>query len=403
MIVSSCSSHTLYNIQDILNRCPNGVPYPLTFASYQSIISCPELSIPPKPSPAVDVDLMEGISSPIAHDHDDLFGVPTLQDLGFEHEGSGHCTKWPGGESEALVRLDRHLHHKAWVATFGVPKLTPNSLMNKSQNGLSPYLRFGCLSSRLFYHRLSELYQKMKNSQAPASLFGQLLWRDYFYTISTNNPNFDKMKDNPICLEIKWRESPEALAKWAEGRTGFPLIDAIQTQLRAEGWIHQIARHATISFLTRGILWISWEEGMKVFDELLLDADWSVNAGTWLWMSYSSFFEAINHVYDPVSFGRKLDPNGDYIRKYIPVLRNIPNQFIHEPWKAPLPVQQRANCIIGQHYPVPMVDHVLAAKDNREKMISILTFVSNFGLKDDPHQSSNRIIRSLTKVTSLPT
>lgn len=205
------------------------------------------------------------------------------------------------------------------------------------------------------------------------------------------------MKDNPICLEIKWRESPEGVAKWAEGRTGFPLIDAIQTQLRVEGWIHQVARHATISFLTRGVLWISWEEGMKVFDELLLDADWSVNAGTCLWMSFSSFFKTINHLYDPVSFGRKLDPDGEYIRKYIPVLRNIPDQFIHEPWTAPLPVQQRANCVIGQHYPAPMIDHVLAAKDNREKILSILSFVSNFGQKDNRRHSSNRIIESLTK------
>ena len=86
------------------------------------------------------------------------------------------------------------------------------------------------------------------------------------------------------------------------------------TQLREEGWIHHLARHAVACFLTRGDLWVSWEEGLKVFDELLLDADWSVNAGTWLWLSCSSFFQQFFHCYCPVRFGRKADANGDFIR-----------------------------------------------------------------------------------------
>ena len=103
-----------------------------------------------------------------------------------------------------------------------------------------------------------------KNSSPPLSLYGQLLWREFFYTAATNNPRFDKMEGNPICVQIPWDKNPEALAKWAEGRTGFPWIDAIMTQLRQEGWIHHLARHAVACFLTRGDLWISWEEGMKV-------------------------------------------------------------------------------------------------------------------------------------------
>lgn len=93
------------------------------------------------------------------------------------------------------------------------------------------------------------------------------------------------------------------------------------TQLREEGWIHQLARHAVACFLTRGDLWLSWEEGVKVFEDLLLDADWSVNAGMWMWLSSSSFFQQFFHCFCPVRFGRKADPNGDYIRKYLPVLK----------------------------------------------------------------------------------
>ena len=96
------------------------------------------------------------------------------------------------------------------------------------------------------------------------STFGQLLWREFFYTSATKNPNFDRMVGNPICVQIPWDDNPEALAKWATGKTGFPWIDAIMTQLREEGWIHHLARHSVACFLTRGHLWISWEEGMKV-------------------------------------------------------------------------------------------------------------------------------------------
>ncbi len=111
---------------------------------------------------------------------------------------------------------------------------------------------------------LLQPHKVKKNSSPPLSLYGQLLWREFFYTAATNNPCFDKMESNPICVQIPWDRNPEALAKWAEGRTGFPWIDAIMTQLRQEGWIHHLARHAVACFLTRGDLWIGWEEGMKV-------------------------------------------------------------------------------------------------------------------------------------------
>lgn len=106
--------------------------------------------------------------------------------------------------------------------------------------------------------------QVKRNSTPPLSLFGQLLWREFFYTAATNNPRFDRMEGNPICIQIPWDRNPEALAKWAEGKTGFPWIDAIMAQLRQEGWIHHLARHAVACFLTRGDLWVSWESGVRV-------------------------------------------------------------------------------------------------------------------------------------------
>ncbi|CAB0011252.1 unnamed protein product [Nesidiocoris tenuis] len=304
-------AHTLYKLESIIEK--NNGKAPLTYHQFQGIIS----SMDPPPLP----------ESPVS--------LATIEN--------------------------------AWVASFGRPKMTPQSLL-ASQTGLSPYLRFGCLSTRLFYYQLNDLYRKIKRAVPPLSLHGQILWREFFYCAATRNPNFDRMIGNPICVQVPWDKNPEALAKWANGQTGFPWIDAIMTQLREEGWIHHLARHAVACFLTRGDLWISWEEGMKVFDELLLDADWSVNAGMWMWLSCSSFFQQFFHCYCPVRFGRKADPNGDYIRRYLPVLKNMPTKYIHEPWSCPESVQKAAKCIIGVDYAVPMLNHSVVAKHNIERM-----------------------------------
>nr|XP_055023356.1 cryptochrome circadian regulator 3a isoform X2 [Misgurnus anguillicaudatus]XP_055023357.1 cryptochrome circadian regulator 3a isoform X2 [Misgurnus anguillicaudatus] len=366
-------SHTLYNLDKIIEL--NGGQPPLTYKRFQTLIS--RMDPPEMPEETLSNAMMGCCVTPVSEDHGDKYGVPSLEELGFDIEGLPSAV-WPGGETEALTRIERHLERKAWVANFERPRMNANSLL-ASPTGLSPYLRFGCLSCRLFYFKLTDLYRKVKKtSTPPLSLYGQLLWREFFYTAATTNPRFDKMEGNPICVRIPWDKNPEALAKWAEAKTGFPWIDAIMTQLRQEGWIHHLARHAVACFLTRGDLWISWEEGMKVFEELLLDADWSVNAGSWMWLSCSSFFQQFFHCYCPVGFGRRTDPNGDFIRRYLPILRGFPAKYIYDPWNAPDCVQAAAKCIIGVHYPKPMVNHAEASRLNIERMKQIYQQLSRY-------------------------
>ena len=171
-----------------------------------------------------------------------------------------------------------------------------------------------------------------------------------------------------MCRQIPWSNDPSFLAAWEEGRTGYPWIDAIMTQLRTEGWMHHLARHSVACFLTRGDLWCSWEAGKDVFDKLLIDADWAINSGNWMWLSASAFFSQYFRVYSPITFGKQYDKNGDYIRKYIPALKDMPAKYIYEPWTAPKAVQEKANCIIGKDYPLPIVDHAVVSKANMEKM-----------------------------------
>ncbi|KAK1161757.1 cryptochrome-2 [Acipenser oxyrinchus oxyrinchus] len=367
------NSHTLYNLDRIIELNKNSPP--LTYKRFQAIIS--RLELPKKPVGTVTGEQMERCRTGITENHDEHYGVPSLEELGFKTASLGPA-KWKGGETEALRRMDKHLERKAWVESFERPRIDVNSLIG-SQTGLSPYLRFGCLSCREFYYRLLELYKKVKKSNSPPlSLYGQLLWREFFYTAATNNPKFDRMQGNPICVQIPWDRNPEALAKWAEGCTGYPWIDAIMTQLRQEGWIHHLARHAVACFLTRGDLWISWESGMRVFEELLLDADFSVNAGSWMWLSCSAFFQQFFHCYCPVGFGKRTDPSGDYIRRYIPKLKKYPNKYIHEPWNAPESVQKAARCIVGVDYPKPMIKHAEASRLNIERMKQIYQQLSHY-------------------------
>nr|AWY11211.1 6-4 photolyase [Tritonia tetraquetra] len=355
-------SHTLFEPQRVIKV--NGGSAPLTYQRFQTIAS--KLGPPPKPLDAPTLESLLGCKTLISDNHEKEFGVPTLTELGKDPKSCGPLL-YPGGEKEALERMERQLKKTNWICSFEKPQTSPNSL-TPSTTVLSPYLKFGCLSSRLFYHQLADMYKGKKHSQPPVSLHGQLLWREFFYTVASVTPNFDKMEGNPVCRQIPWQSNPDHLEKWANGQTGFPFIDAIMRQLRQEGWIHHLARHAVACFLTRGDLWISWEEGMTVFEELLLDADWSLNAANWMWLSASAFFHQYFRVYSPIAFGKKTDPNGDYIRKYVPEVKKFPSKYIFEPWTAPLSMQQTAGCVLGKDYPKPLVDHSVASKANISKM-----------------------------------
>ncbi|XP_065099240.1 cryptochrome circadian regulator 4 isoform X2 [Paramisgurnus dabryanus] len=393
----TCVSHTLYDVRRIIKA--NGGSPPLTYKKFLHVLSV--LGEPEKPVREITAEDFLRCLTPPDPDHERQFGIPSLEDLGLQVPSE---VLWPGGETHALKRLQQHLQSQGWVANFSKPRTVPNSLL-PSTTGLSPYISLGCLSVRTFYHRLTSIYAQ-----------GQVLWREFFYTVASATPNFTRMQGNPICLQIDWKHEPEALEKWRTAQTGFPWIDAIMTQLREEGWIHHLARHAVACFLTRGDLGISWEEGMKVFEEQLLDADYSVNAGNWMWLSASAFFHKYTRIFCPVRFGRRTDPDGQYLRKYLPVLKNFPSQYIYEPWKAPEDIQISGGCVIGtkthncpmqyicyiynnelcvcagKDYPHPMVCHLEVSQKNLALMRQIHTEQQNTAqltrdVSDDPMEA----------------
>lgn len=307
------------------------------------------------------------------------FTLPEVTDFGYEIPDR-HPFIY-GGEQIALSILRDYCRNEGRVVRFEKPKTSPaQTTPSASTTSLSPYLYFGCISPRTFLHHvraIQELHVKAL-SATPVSLDGQLLWREFFHCHGRANPYFDKMEESPTCLQIDWRwhtipEKEEAMTEddklarsqfkaWSEGQTGFPWIDAIMIQLKIEGWMHHLARHSVACFLTRGDLYISWVRGLEVFQERLIDHDWSINAGNWLWLSSSYFFSAYFRVYSPSTFGKKWDPEGLFIRKYVPALSKMPVKYIYEPWKAPMTVQHAAGCLIGKDYPFPIVDHKIAMR-----------------------------------------
>eukprot|EP00522_Entomoneis_paludosa_P003287 CAMPEP_0172468758 /NCGR_PEP_ID=MMETSP1065-20121228/62036_1 /TAXON_ID=265537 /ORGANISM="Amphiprora paludosa, Strain CCMP125" /LENGTH=287 /DNA_ID=CAMNT_0013226217 /DNA_START=20 /DNA_END=883 /DNA_ORIENTATION=+ len=263
-----------------------------------------------------------------------------------------------------------------WVASFEKPKTSCTTVGdNMSTTVLSPYMSLGCLSPRMFWWKVSDAYKRasVSPSKPPVSLHGQLLWRDFnnlmAHCANQETPgSWGKMKGNKYCRDIPWGNDEKLLKAWKGGQTGYPWIDACMAQLRNEGWIHHLGRHAVACFLTRGDLWQHWEKGAEHFESQLLDADYALNGFNWLWLSCSGFFYQYFRCYSPIAFQKKNDKHGVYIRKHLPVLKDLPEKFIYEPWEAPKPVLKKAGVILGQNYPFPVVEHGPTSKTNMAQM-----------------------------------
>ena len=359
--------HTLYD-PDYLLKLSEGAA-PLTMTGFLNIIALagPPLKPVAAPStvPGPPTDIYCG----------DIFEtIPTLSDLkSYGYNPLDKTTKFVAGEKEAFRRMEKFLAQRQRVATFDKPKTNPTSL-EPDTTALSPYISRGSLSTRYFHSKILEALGECNDSTRPilkGSLEGQLYWREMAYLIGYSTPNFNQMVGNPVCKQIPWLEGKEAkllLHKWEMGKTGYPAIDAAMNQLRIDGWVHHLGRHLVACFLTRGDLWVHWELGRDIFNRYLLDSDWSITNFSWHWLSCSAFFHQYFRCYGPTTFFKRTDQTGAYVRKFVPILKNYPENYIYEPWKAPIEVQEAAGCIIGKDYPMPVVDHDVESKRNMGKM-----------------------------------
>lgn len=343
------------------------------------------------------------------------FAIPTIEELGLKKPTTPHR----GGESIALDALDKIIANEDYTATFEKPKTAPTQFEPQATTLLSPHLHFGSLSCREFYWRVQDVVTNYKGtaSKPPTSLTGQLLFRDmYFGAQASLGYSFGQTVGNPQCRFIPWHlpsvvdpstklitgeyqiddpKAEEHFRRWRNGNTGFPWIDALMRQLKLEGWIHHLGRHAVACFLTRGGCYIDWERGAEVFEEWLIDHEAACNIGNWQWLSCTAFFSQFYRCYSPVAFPAKYDKTGAIVRKYCPELKNFGDKYIYEPWKAPIADQKRWGCLIkeagtsedaqgqGEYkiYPKPMFDF----SERRELCIQQMKTAYHVGLRgDDP-------------------
>lgn len=295
------------------------------------------------------------------------FAVPTLSELGLKPATTPHR----GGETLALQALDIIIADTDYTATFSKPLTAPTAFSPQSTTLLSPHHHFGSLSCRLLYWRAQDTvtaYKKPGASQPPTSLTGQLLFRDmYFGAQAALGYAFGQTVNNPHCRFIPWHlpsridrsnglitgtydiDSPQAeehLRRWREGITGFPWIDGLMRQLKTEGWIHHLGRHAVASFLTRGGCYIDWERGAEVFEEWLIDHEAACNIGNWQWLACVAFYSQFHRIYSPIAFPKRWDKEGKFVRRYVPELERFDEKYIYEPWKAPVVDQKRWGCLV---------------------------------------------------------
>ncbi len=225
---------------------------------------------------------------------------------------------------------------------------------------LSPYLRFGMLSPRQAAAAASAAIRSAKDEAARSSAeswLDELIWRDYFLSILYHFPEVLYGAFQPQMRDLPWENDEGQLDAWKDGRTGYPIVDAAMRQLSHSGWIHNRARMIVASFLVKDLL-IDWQRGERWFMEQLLDGDPALNNGNWQWAAGTGVdpmppFRVLN----PVLQGRKFDPRGRFIRRWLPELAHVPELYIHEPWKMDLQEQKAARCRIGVDYPAPIVDH----------------------------------------------
>ncbi|KAI1494756.1 DNA photolyase [Biscogniauxia mediterranea] len=359
------------------------------------------------------------------------FAVETLEELGFPAATTPHR----GGETLALKMLDDIVADEDYTATFQKPKTSPTAFAPQSTTLLSPFLHFGALSPRLFYWRVEHVVEKHGKgaSTPPESLTGQLFFRDmYFAAQAAIGAPFSQTRGNVHCRFIPWHlpsstaaaaaaeeeeggttggyhvDSARAEAwfrRWAAGTTGFPFVDALMRQLRAEGWIHHLGRHMVACFLTRGGCYVDWERGAGVFEELLLDHEPACNAGNWQWLACAAFYHQYYRCYSPVAFGRRWDRDGDFVRRWVPELRRLDAKFIYEPWKASRAALDEAGVTIrgdgldggaagnggGQTYPEPMFDFA----ERRRVCIAAMKTAYSVGLYGDDERVRDGTWRAL--------
>jgi len=277
--------------------------------------------------------------------------IPTLAELGLDPSAAADTTLLPEpGEDAARRRLE------LWVerGIQGYDRSRDRLDHEDGTSRLSADLHLGLLSP------LEVIEAAAGAGDGRRTWRNEVVWREFYAHVLFHRPAVRRHAFRPEFDALPWSVDEEAVEAWREGRTGYPVVDAGMRQLAASGWMHNRARMITASFLTKHLL-VDWRVGEAWFMRSLVDGDVASNNGGWQWSSSTGTDpQPYFRIFNPVLQGRRHDPDGVYVRRWVPELRGVPAARIHAPWEMTDAEQAAADCRIGVDYPAPIVDHAEA-------------------------------------------
>jgi deoxyribodipyrimidine photo-lyase len=275
----------------------------------------------------------------------DTTPIPTVASLGITHNPRLRR----GGERAARERLRVFLDGPA-----GAYHRQRDRLDVAGTSRLSADLKFGTLSVRTVWTAVEDT---LGRSSAARSFLNELVWREFAHSTLWDRPEVLLRPFREDFVGFPWREDEEAWAAWVRGETGYPVVDAAARQLLGEGFVHNRARMISASFLSKHLL-IDYGRGEAHYMKYLTDGDWAQNNAGWQWSAgCGADAQPYFRVFNPVLQGEKWDPDGGYVRRWVPELMRVPAKYVHRPWEAPDEILRTAGVVLGRTYPRPIVDH----------------------------------------------
>ena len=263
----------------------------------------------------------------------------------------GFAQVWTPGEAGARQRLAEFLEDG--LAAYADERDRPDRDVTSR---LSPHLHFGEISPVQVWHAVRAA-QAAANGRLDRAAETEVLWREFSWHLLHHWPSLPEQPFRPEFASFPWDQNPKLLEAWQKGRTGYPIVDAGMRELWATGIMHHRVRMIAASFLIKDLL-VPWQDGEAWFWDTLVDADIGNNAASWQWVAGCGADAApYFRIFNPVLQGEKFDPEGAYVRKWLPELARLPSAHIHKPWEAPSLVLREAGVALGRNYPHPVVDH----------------------------------------------
>ena len=298
---------------------------------------------PPPPLPAPGA--LPGAPPPAGGESLDALGLYPI--AGQPDWASSFEARWQPGEAGAQARLARFVAGP--IGAYDAARNTPGI---EGSSALSPHLRWGEVSPRQVWHAA----RAAAAGPGVETFLKEILWREFAYHLLWHRPEMPARNLRAEFDAFPWQPDARLLRAWQRGRTGFPIVDAGMRQLWATGWMHNRVRMVAGSLLVKHLLQ-PWQAGEAWFWDTLVDADLASNSASWQWVAGCGTDAApYFRVFNPVLQGEKFDPDGAYVRSWVPEVATLPAAFIHKPWEAPPAILAAAGLRLGATYPRPVVD-----------------------------------------------